>query len=88
MTEKELRRLNRGELLELLIAQMEENKTLAARLKQADAALERRQIAIETSGTLAEAALRLSGVFEAADQAARQYLESLRAREEEGDHAQ
>ena len=88
MTEKELRRLNRGELLELLIAQMEGNKTLAARLKQADAALERRQIAIETSGTLAEAALRLSGVFEAADQAARQYLESLRAREEEGDHAQ
>ena len=88
MTEKELRRLTRGELLELLIAQMEENKPLAARLKPADAALERRQIAFETSGTLAEAALRLSGVFEAAEQAARQYLESLRAREEEGDHAQ
>lgn len=88
MTEKELRRLSRRELLELLIAQMEENKILTAQLKRANAALESRQIEIEASGSLAEAALRLSGIFEAADHAAQQYLESLRTRSEKGDHAQ
>lgn len=88
MTEKELRRMSRSELLEMLIAQMEENKSLKAQLKEANAALESRQIKIEKSGSLADAALRLSGVFEAADRAARMYLENLRTQEEKGGHAE
>lgn len=40
-----------------------------------------RKIAITTSGSLAEAALKLNGIFEAADQAAAQYLDSLREQE-------
>lgn len=88
MTEKELRRMSRSELLEMLIAQMEENKSLKAQLKEANAALESRQIEIEKSGSLADAALRLSGVFEAADRAARMYLENLRTQEEKGGHAE
>lgn len=88
MTEKELRRMSRSELLEMLIAQMEENKSLKAQLKEANAALENRQIEIEKSGSLAEAALRLSGVFEAADRAALMYLENLRTQEEKGGPAE
>lgn len=88
MTEKELRHMSRSELLEMLIAQMEENKSLKAQLKEANAALESRQIEIEKSGSLADAALRLSGVFEAADRAARMYLENLRTQEEKGGHAE
>ena len=77
MTEKELRRLSRAELLEMLLAQTEENRQLKKELQEAEEALEDRRIAIEESGTMAEAALRLNGVFEAADQAVRQYLENM-----------
>lgn len=83
MTDRELRRLSRAELLEMLLAQIEKNEKLDKRLKAAEAALAERQIMIEQSGTLAEAALRLNGVFEAADQAARQYLENIRAMSQE-----
>ena len=77
MTEKELRRLSRAELLEMLLAQTEENRQLKRELQEAREALTDRQIAIEESGSMAEAALRLNGVFEAADQAVRQYLENM-----------
>lgn len=78
MTDKELKRLSRAELLELLLAQVEKNEELERRLKKAQSALEDRRINIEQAGTMAEAALRLNGIFEAADQAARQYLENIR----------
>lgn len=86
MTDKELKRLSRAELLEMLLAQMERNEELNRRLERAENALKSRRIEIEQSGTMAEAALRLNGVFEAADQAARQYLENIRrAARESGD---
>lgn len=79
MTDKELKRLNRSELLEMLIAQIEENQKLKRHLAQAQEALQNRQISLESAGSIAEAALRLNGVFEAADRAAQQYLDSVRA---------
>lgn len=69
MTEKELRRMSRRALLELLIGQMEENRQLRTRLEQQE------QI-MAHSGTMAEAALKLSGIFEAADRAAAMYLKN------------
>ncbi len=78
MTDRELRRLSRGELLEMLIEQTEENRQLKIRLEQAEAQLRDRRIEIQKAGTLAEAALRLNRVFEDADKAAQQYLENLR----------
>ena len=77
MTDKELRRLSRGELLEMLIAQTEENSQLKIRLKQAEAQLRDRRIEIDKAGSLAEAALSLNGVFQAAEAAAQQYLENI-----------
>ncbi len=80
MTEKELKRLSRVELLEMLLAQTKENQKLKKQLQEAQEALSDREIAIEKAGTMAEAALLLNGVFEAADQAARQYLENIARR--------
>ncbi len=77
MTNRELRRLNRRELLEMLLAQTEENEKLRQKLKEAQDALDDRRIDIGEAGTMAEAALKLNGVFEAADQAVRQYLENI-----------
>lgn len=77
MTEKELRRLGRSELLEMLIAQTTENDQLKIRLEQAEAQLQNRRIAIDKAGSLAEAALSLNGVFQAAEAAAQQYLENI-----------
>lgn len=77
MTDKELRRLSRGELLEMLIAQTAENDQLKTRLEQAEAQLRDRRIAIDKAGSLAEAALSLNGVFQAAEAAAQQYLENI-----------
>lgn len=84
MTDRELQRLSRSELLELLIAQMEENALLKLQLKSAMAQLEHKNIEILKAGSLAEAALRLNQVFEAADAAARQYLDNVRRLAEEG----
>lgn len=70
MTTRELKRLSRAQLLQLLIAQMEENRELRRKL-------ENRQLIMENTGSLAEAALKISGIFEAADTAAQIYLESV-----------
>ena len=77
MTDKELRKLSRSELLELLIDQMKENERLRLKLKKAYRQLHDRKIVMEQAGSIAEAALQLNGVFEAAQAAAEQYLESL-----------
>lgn len=78
MTDKELRRMSRSELLQMLIVQAEENKALREQLDQARAELDSRRIAVEKAGNLAEAALSLNGVFQAAENAAQQYLENVR----------
>ena len=77
MTDYELRKLKREDLLELLIAQSRENEALRAKLDQASKELSSRRIALEQAGSIAEAALQLNGVFEAAQNAAAQYLENI-----------
>lgn len=77
MTEKELRKLNRAELLELLLELSRENETLREQLRQTEAALADRRLRLDQAGSIAEAALQVSGIFEAAQQAADQYLSSV-----------
>ena len=80
MTDKELRKLRRGELLEMLLEQTKENETLKNRIADLEAQIATREIVIKESGSIAEAALKLNGVFEAAQQAAEQYLENIRSK--------
>ena len=132
MTEKELHRLGRKDLLQLLVTQGREALTLQeeldschtknaeldatltrlkdkldekdalieklkGRLDQKDARIREleeemaewkksRRIELEEAGSIAEASLRLNGVFEAAQKAADQYLENLRRLSEEHGH--
>ena len=83
MTDKELHRLSRKELLEMLLAQIQENEKLKEELRRAERQLSDRQLLQENAGSMAEAAMRLNAVFEAADRAAQQYLENVRLSAEE-----
>ncbi len=67
MTDKELRRLSRSQLLEMIITQTQENQKLSQQLEQAQQALSDRQILLAFAGSIAVAAVRLNDVFVAAD---------------------
>ena len=82
MTEKELRKLNRYQLLELILIQSEKIDELEKQLENVQKELEEQKINVENAGSIAEAALQLSGVFEAAQRAADLYLKSIKEREE------
>ena len=83
MTDKELRKLKRTDLLELLIEQSKEVESLKKRIGELEAELADRRLLIYKSGSIAEAALKLNGVFEAAEAAAQEYLENIRRISEE-----
>ncbi len=85
MTDKELRKLKRIEILELLLEQSKENERLRAEIAAVNKKLEDKEIAIKESGSIAEAALKLNGIFEAAQKAADQYLENLKLQNENSD---
>ena len=85
MTDKELRKLSRSDLLELLISQTEENQVLKSRVDQMQNQLLDRRIAVDKAGSIAEASLQLNGVFQAAEKAAQQYLENIQRMSEEQD---
>ena len=78
MTEKELRRLSRTDLLELLLAQRRENEQLRCVLDQTQAQLADRTIKIDKAGSIAEASLQLSGIFTAAQESCQYYLDNIR----------
>ena len=80
MTDKELRKLRRDDLLQILINQQKQIDTLNEQLEQSKQALANRDIAIQEAGTLAEAALKMNGVFEAAQNAAEEYAQQMQKR--------
>lgn len=75
---RDLRKMGRRDLLELLIASEEENNRLREQLEQLTVQLQSKKLQIENAGSMAEAAMTLNGVFESADKAAAQYLENIR----------
>ena len=77
MTDKELRKLTRAELLELLLIQTREIDSLNAQVGELQSQLQQRQIALAQAGNIAEAALQLNHVFEAAQAAADEYLQNV-----------
>jgi len=73
-----LRKMSRLQLLELLALQEKELAVLRAQLEEKNRLLEDRRLAMDEAGSIAEAALKLNGVFEAAQRAAEQYLVSVK----------
>lgn len=78
MTQQELKKLRRIDLLELLLEERRENEMLRVQLKTVCKKLDDRTVQLEKAGSIAEASLQLNGVFEAAEAAAAQYLENIR----------
>ncbi len=77
MTERELKKLSRADLLQLLLDERRENEHLQQKLKEADEKLNERTIALEEAGSIAQAVMQLNGVFKAAEAAASQYVENV-----------
>ncbi len=77
MTDKELKKLSRKDLLSLLVYVSKERDELKQELEEVRRELKERKITAERAGSIAEAALKLNGVFEAAQAAADQYLENI-----------
>ena len=78
-----LKKLSRRQLLELLLLQTKRVEELEGELARTEKKLRDRRISELESGSIAEAALKLNGIFEAAQAAADQYLENVRAQTDE-----
>lgn len=77
MTQKELKKLGRADLLELLVAQSRENEELRSQVAKLQSQLAERKLIMDNAGSIAEAALQLNGVFDAAQNACAQYVTSI-----------
>ena len=82
MTDRELQKLKRVELLQLLVEQSRELDALRRELEETKKQLADRELHMQEAGSIAEASMQLNGVFEAAQRAADQYLESIRYQSE------
>ncbi len=78
MTDKELRHLSRAELIDIIYELQKQSEKKDAQMKKLRAALEDRVLRISKAGSIAEAAIGVNGVFEAAQAAADQYLASIK----------
>ena len=79
MTDKELKKLSKADLLSLLLTQSKEMDRLKEELAEARKQLEDRSILLEKSGSLADASLAIFHVLEDAQKAADLYLENIRS---------
>ena len=75
---KELRKLKKSELLEIMLKQGEEIDSLRARVKELEAEvaekqaeMERHEFEIKKFGSIAEASLQVTNIFQEAEKAAR-----------------
>ncbi len=80
MPDRELRRMSRTELVEIIFALKQSEDQLRAENAALTAQLQQRQLHIENAGSIAQAALELNRVFEAAQAAADDYAASVRAK--------
>ena len=79
MTDKELKRLGRAELIDIIYELQKHSDEKDAQMHKMQTALNERTLRISKAGSIAEAAISVNGVFEAAQAAADQYLLSLKA---------
>ena len=84
---KELRKMKKTELLEIMLKQGEEIDRLRARVEELEAEvaekeaeMERHEFEIQKFGSIAEASLQVTDIFKEAEKAAKIYLENLRRR--------
>ena len=76
MKEQDLKKMGRADLIQLIMEQERSMDALQARIITMERQQRERSFRMKKFGSLAEASLQLNGVFEAAQRAANQYLES------------
>ena len=83
MTDKELKRLGRAELIDIIYELQKQSDEKDAQMEKMQTVIDERTLRISKAGSIAEAAISVNGVFEAAQAAADQYLASIREAEAE-----
>lgn len=83
MNERTLKRLKKIELYEILLAQSKEIDRLKQELIETQQKLENKQIIIQEAGSLADAALKITKIFEEAQKAADIYLKNITENDDE-----
>lgn len=78
MTEQDLKKLSRRELLEMLVMQGEELESVKKQLANTKQRLLDKEMNINNAGSIAEAALKVNGVFEACQAACAQYTDNIK----------
>lgn len=83
MADKELRRMSRPELIEIIYALKSNEESLQKQNENLRMKLNDRTLRMEKAGSIAEAALQLNDVFSVAQAAADDYLASVKAANED-----
>lgn len=78
MTDKELQKLKRAELLEIMLNMKSENEALKIENDKLRLSLNNKEITLQETGSIAEASLKLNGIFQSAQEAADVYIENIR----------
>lgn len=78
MTEKELRKLNRYQLLELLVFQTKRADELQQKLDDLEVKTREQKLRLSKLGSIADASMQITGVFEASQKAADLYLDAAK----------
>ena len=77
MTDRELKKLSRADLLELLLNQIKENEELQKKIDELQHQLDSRLIMIDNAGSIAEAALEINNMFMTAQKTYEQYMTNM-----------
>lgn len=77
MTDKELKRLNQSQLIDIIYELQRRNKQAEIQMNQLQKALDEQTICMEKIGSLSEAGSSVSNIFETAQTSAEQYLRSI-----------
>ncbi len=83
MTDKEFKRLSRAQLIEIIYQLQLKQEELTAENEKLSKALADKRLLVSEAGNIAEAALEIHNVMQAAQAAAEHYLEEMRLRGDE-----
>lgn len=84
MAQNDLKRLSRGELIEIIYALKEREEELLQKNRRLEDALNRREFLVSTAGSIASACLQINQIFEQAQAAADDYVRSVKAAADHG----
>ena len=77
MDNRELRKLGRKDLLEIILEQTKRIEKLELDYEKVKKELNEKKILIQNAGSIAEASLALSSIFESADEAAKTFINNV-----------